>query len=100
MYPVSGSVKTVHFRTILFNAILLNKRYLLIWYTICFLKDKEITLSNRNHMKTVFDHYNVMPWTTGNGTKQRKKEFERKYSALTQEVANARKQKDYKRPRN
>ena len=48
MYPVSGSVKTVHFRTILFNAILLNKRYLLIWYTICFLKDKEITLSNRN----------------------------------------------------
>ena len=26
-----------------------------------------------------------------------KKEFERKYSALTQEVANARKQKDYKK---
>lgn len=38
-----------------------------------------------------------MPWTIGNGTKQRKKEFERKYSALTQEVANARKQKDYKK---
>lgn len=98
MYPVSGSVKTVHFRTILFNAILLNKRYLLIWYTICFLKDKEITLSNRNHMKTVFLIITMLCLgLSGMAQNNEKKEFERKYSALTQEVANARKQKDYKK---
>ena len=98
MYPVSGSVKTVHFRTILFNAILLNKRYLLIWYTICFLKDKEITLSNRNHMKTVFLIITMLCLgLPGMAQNNEKKEFERKYSALTQEVANARKQKDYKK---
>lgn len=98
MYPVSGSVKTVHFRTILFNAILLNKRYLLIWYTICLLKDKEITLSNRNHMKTVFLIITMLCLgLSGMAQNNEKKEFERKYSALTQEVANARKQKDYKK---
>ena len=98
MYPVSGSVKTVHFRTILFNAILLNKRYLLIWYTICLLKNKEITLSNRNHMKTVFLIITMLCLgLPGMAQNNEKKEFERKYSALTQEVANARKQKDYKK---
>ena len=34
---------------------------------------------------------------SGMAQNNEKKEFERKYSALTQEVANARKQKDYKK---
>lgn len=54
MYLVFGFVKIVYFWIIFFNVILFNKRYLLIWYIICFLKDKEIILFNRNYMKIVF----------------------------------------------
>ena len=49
-------------------------------------------------MKTVFLIITMLCLgLSGMAQNNEKKEFERKYSALTQEVANARKQKDYKK---
>lgn len=59
----------------------------------------KINIKQKAYENNHFGHYSVMSQPIGHSTKQRKKEFEKKYGALVKEIMNVREQRITRKPK-